>query len=89
MDVIKFANGAVYDCPHLATLPKVDDGIAYVGISGVDYATAARIFSDESMTREMEWGNYRLVGYTRLRYVMVEPYGFKACLEGGHDELIE
>ena len=84
MDTIKFANGAVYSCPHLATLPEL--GIAYVALDDVTFAEAAQIFSNPEMTSVMEFGDWRLVGYTACRYVMRESYGFKACLEGGHDE---
>ena len=86
MDEIKFANGSVFDCPFLSTLP---DGTAFVALSGVTFAEAARIFADETMTREMEWNEYRLLGYTELVGVYVEPYGFQAMLKGGHDERID
>lgn len=85
MDTIKFANGAVYDCSFLSTIP---DGTAFVALSGVDFAQAAQIFADASMTREMEYANYRLVGYTELVMLGVQPYGIQAVLKGGHDERI-
>ena len=37
------------------------------------------------MTREMEWGAYRLMDYTELRGVNVQPYGIQAVLAGGYD----
>lgn len=77
MDTIKFANGAVYDCSFLSTIP---DGTAFVALSGVDFAQAAQIFSNSSMTREMEYANYRLVGYTELVMLGVQPYGIQAVL---------
>lgn len=85
MDTIKFANGAVHDCPYLATDPTRQT--AYIGLSGVSYAEAAQLFDDPSVTSVMEWSNYRLVGYTELLYVMREEYGIKAALKGGHNEL--
>lgn len=84
MDTIKFANGEVHSCPYLSTVPR--EQIAFVALDDVDFAEAAAIFSDETKTGEMEWGDYRLIGYTELLYVMRENYGFKACLKGGHDE---
>jgi len=85
MDNIKFANGAVYDCSFLSTIP---DGTAFIALSGVDFAQAAQIFSNQNMTREMEYGDYRLVGYTQLQMLGVQPYGIQAVLKGGHDERI-
>lgn len=86
MDEIKFANGEVHSCPLLST--NSNRKMAFVAIDDVSFAEASAIFSDESKTAEMEWGSYRLVGYTNLLYVMKESYGFKACLTGGHDERI-
>ena len=88
MDLIKFGNGAVYNCPFLSTIP--DDGSmrAFIALDGVSFADAARIFSDENMTREMWWGGYRLIGYTQLEGVYVQPYGIQAVLRGGRNERI-
>jgi len=83
MDTIKFANGAVYDCSFLSTIP---DGTAFIALADVSFAEAAAIFSDESMTSEMEYGQSVLVGYTQLQGVYVQPYGVQAILKGGHDE---
>lgn len=85
MDTIKFANGAVYDCSFLSTIP---DGTAFIALSGVDFSQVAQIFSNPSMTREMEYGENRLVGYTTLVMLGVQPYGIQAVLKGGHDERI-
>lgn len=88
MDTIKFANGAVYDCPLLSTGPFNGGKNAHIALANVTFAEAARIFSDENMTREMEYGAYRLVGYTNLVSLGVQPYGIQAILTGGHDERI-
>lgn len=85
MDTVKFANGAVYDCSFLSTIP---DSTAFVALTGVDFAQAAQIFSNPGMTREMEYGENRLVGYTDLVMLGVQPYGIQAVLKGGHDERI-
>lgn len=84
MDTIKFANGAVHECSLCATIP--DRQMAYIALSDVTFVEAAAIFSDPDMTEEMEYADYRLVGYTHLDYVMQESFGIKACLTGGHDE---
>ena len=86
MDTIKFANGAVYECPFLATIPDGSTFRAFIGISNVSFSDAAAIFADANLTQEMEWGDYRLVGYTELQGVYVQPYGIQAVLRGGHDE---
>ena len=83
MDTIKFANGAVYECSFLSTLPE---GKAFIAIPGLSFAQAVQIFSDPNMTSVMEWGEYRLVGYTTLAGLYVQPYGIQAVLTGGHDE---
>lgn len=83
MDTIKFANGAVYDCSFLSTL---GDGTAFVALANISFAEAAAIFSNEDMTAEMLYGQYRLVGYTELQGLYVQPYGIQAVLKGGHDE---
>ena len=86
MDTIKFANGEVHSCPFLSTIPNQQ--MIFVALDDVTFAESAAIFSDEDKTTEMEWGGYRFVGYTDLLYVMKENYGYKACLQGGHDEQI-
>ena len=88
MDTIKFANGAVYECSFLSTIPD-GNGTAYIALSGVDFVQAAQIFADTEMTREMQYGSYRLVGYTELVLIVVQPYGIQAMLKGGHDERID
>lgn len=82
MGNITFANGAVYSCSFLSTV----DGTAFVALDDVSFAEAAVIFADENMTRDMEWGEYRLIGYTQLMGLYVQPYGIQAVLKGGHDE---
>lgn len=85
MDKIKFANGAVYDCAFLATVPG---GTAFIALDGVSFSEAAAIFSNPDMTASMEWGGFRLVGYTELTSLNVQPYGIQAMLQGGHDEAL-
>lgn len=85
MDEIKFANGAVYDCSYLATDGQ---GTAWIILDGLDIIESVNILSNSEMTEEMEWGEYRLIGYTNLVFVMVDQNGVKCCLKGGHDERI-
>lgn len=85
MDTIKFANGVVFNCSFLATVPE---GIAIIALDSVSFTDAAAIFSNQDMTREMQWGTYRLVGYTTLTALYVQPYGVQAVLSGGHDEIL-
>ena len=85
MDEIKFANGAVYDCSYLATDGQ---GTAWIILDGLDIIESVNILSNPEMTEEMEWGEYRLIGYTNLVFVMVDQSGVKCCLKGGHDERI-
>lgn len=85
MDEIKFANGAVYDCSYLATDGQ---GTAWIILDGLDINESVSILSNPEMTEEMEWGEYRLIGYTNLVFVMVDQNGVKCCLKGGHDERI-
>ena len=85
MDTIKFANGVTHDCSFLSTIPS-DGGKAFIALSDVSFSEAALLFSDEEAISEMEWGNYRLVGYTTLEGLYVQPYGIQAILKGGHDE---
>lgn len=61
---------------------------AIIAIDDADFAQAAAIFSDAEKTAIMEWGLYRLVGYTRLVSLSIHPYGIQAVLKGGHDERI-
>lgn len=88
MNIIKFANGAVYDCSFLSTIPNGSENEAIIALADVDFPTAATVFSDKNMTSAIEWGSYRLVGYTNLIAVCVQPYGIQAVLRGGHDERI-
>ena len=83
MDTIKFANGAVYDCSFLSTL---GDGTAFIALANISFAEAAAVFSNENMTREMDYGQYKLIDYTQLVGLYVQPYGIQAVLKGGHDE---
>lgn len=86
MDTIKFANGAVYDCSFLSTIPDGSTFTAFIALANVPFADAAAIFANPDLTREMQWGSYTLVGYTELQGVYVQPYGVQAVLRGGHDE---
>ena len=86
MDTIKFADGSVYNCSFCAT---DGNGTAFIALDGVNFAEAATIFSDENKTSDMEWASYRLVGYTTLKGLYVQPYGIQAVLYGGHDEARE
>lgn len=82
MDTIKFANGEIHSCSFCATTP----GEAIIALDDVDFAQAAAIFSDSVKTRDMEWGEYRLIDYTQLVMVGIQPYGIQAVLRGGHNE---
>ena len=86
MDTIKFANGEIHDCSFLSTIPYGDTKQAIIALSDVGFPQAAAIFADENRTREMEYGVYRLVDYTELVMLGVQPYGIQAVLKGGHDE---
>lgn len=85
MDEIKLGNGAVYNCSYLATDGQ---GTAWIILDGLDIIESVNILSNPEMTEEMEWGEYRLIGYTNLVFVMVDQNGVKCCLKGGHDERI-
>ena len=85
MDTIKFANGSVYDCPYYDC---ANGGSAHIALSGVTIAEAAAVFSDENMTREMECGDKRLIGYTELVVIGIMSYGIEAILKGGTYERI-
>ena len=86
MQTIKFADGTVYRCTFCAT---DGNGSAFIALDAVTFPEAAAIFSDENMTSVMEWASYRLVGYTQLVSINVQPYGIQAMLRGGHDEARE
>lgn len=88
MDKIKFANGAVYDCASISTAPYTGFNKAIIALANITFAEAAAIFSDPNLTQEIEWGNYRLIGYTNLVAMSVESYGSQAILTGGHNERI-
>ena len=88
MDTIKFANGAVYNCAFLSTGPISGIMQAHITLSDVTFVEAAEIFSNTDMIYEMEWGQYRLVGYTTLLGISIVNDGVMAVLRGGHDELI-
>lgn len=79
MDKIKFADASEYDCPFCATTADT----AYVALAGVNFATAATIFSDAEKTARMVYGKHALVGFTDLLSVNVQPYGIQAVLRGG------
>ena len=86
MDEIKMANGAVYDCSYLATDGQ---GTAWIVLDGLDMAESAAILGNPDITAEMEWNGFRLIGYTELAFMMLEPnVGVKCGLKGGHDEKI-
>ena len=82
-DTIKFANGAVFDCSYLATDGQ---GTAWIILDGLNIVESVSVFSNPDMTDVMEWGDYRLIGYTELVFVMVDRDGIKCGLKGGHDE---
>ena len=86
MDTIKMASGLVFDCAYLATDGQ---GTAWIVLDGLDMAESAAVMSDPENTSEMEWGDFRLIGYTELAFMMNDPnVGVKCGLKGGHDERI-
>ena len=85
MDTITFADGSVYNCSFCATTPE---GRAFVALSGVSFAEAATVFSDPSLTGEMTYSGQRMVGYTQILGLYMQPYGIQAVLMGGHVETI-
>lgn len=87
MDTIKFANGEVHDCTFLSTIPYGDTKKASIALGDVGFEQAAAIFSNVGKTAQMEYGQYVLVGYTRLEMLVAQPYGIQANLTGGHDEI--
>jgi hypothetical protein len=82
MDIITFANHETHECSLVTT----HDGKAHIALTDVTFAEAAALFSDPEKTCVMEWGEYRLVGYTNCIMLTVQPYGIQATLTGGHDE---
>lgn len=88
MAMIKFANGERHECSFLSTIPEAGAMKAFIALSDVDFVEAAAIFSNTDKTAEMEWGAYRLIGYTNLAALSIQPYGIQATLIGGHDERI-
>ena len=84
MSIIKFANGERHECSLCVT----NNGSAYVALADLDFAQAAALFSDTDRTAEMEYGGYRLIGYTTLKSLSAQQYGLQALLSGGHDERI-
>ena len=86
MDTIKFANGEIHSCSFLSTIPHGDTMTAFIALDGVTFAKAAEIYSNSAMTYVMEYGSFRLVGYTVLQGVYVQPYGIQAVLKGGYNE---
>lgn len=84
--VITFANGEKHECSFAVTNPVEQS--AFFALADVDFAGAARIFSDPEMTSTMETATRRFIGYTSLQMLYVQPYGIQAILKGGHDESI-
>lgn len=82
MDTIRFANGEVHSCSFCATTP----GEAIIALDDADFAQAAAIFADADKTGEMQYGDMRLVGYTQLVMLGIQPYGIQAVLRGGYNE---
>lgn len=87
MDTITFANGSTHSCSFLSTIPEGAAKTAYIALDDVDFAAAAAIFTDPEKTRAMVYGNMRLIGYTELIMLGVQPYGIQAVLRGGRDEI--
>ena len=86
MDTIKFANGETHSCSYIATIPEAGTHMAIIAVNDMTFAEAAALFSDPNKTAEIEWGLYKLVGYTNLTMLGVEDYGIQAVLKGGHNE---
>ncbi len=89
MDSIRFADGSIKSCSFLSTVPDGSSKTAYIALNDVDFAAAAAIFADQEKTRAMAFGNMRLIGYTELIMLGVQPYGIQAVLRGGHDEITQ
>lgn len=89
MDTIIFADGSTRSCSFLSTVPDGSTKTAYIALDDIDFAAAAAIFANPEKTRAMTYGNSRLIGYTELIMLGVQPYGIQAVLRGGHDEIAQ
>lgn len=80
MELIQFADDSAYPCTFCVTSP---DGLAYVALGDTSWLEAAKVFSDESRTKEMRYGDMVMTGYTELCDLSTQPYGIQAILRGG------
>lgn len=86
MDTIIFANNEVHSCTFMSTIPEGNSNAAFIAIDDIGFVEAASLFSDDDKTSIMQWRDLKLVGYTNLSSISVQPYGIQAVLRGGHNE---
>lgn len=88
MATIKFANGEMHECSYHGSVQDGSVRKAMIAITDSDFLQVAKLFTDTEKTAEMECDNVRMIGYTELIMIGVQPYGIQAVLRGGHDERI-
>lgn len=86
MDTITFANNEAHNCTFMSTIPEGNSNAAFIAIDDIEFVEAASLFSDNDKTSIMQWRDLKLVGYTNLTSISVQPYGIQAVLRGGHNE---
>ena len=75
---VKTASGKEYPCELFLVNQQV--GIAFVSITGLTWAGASELFGNAAEMARLEYSGQVIEGYTKLDYIMQEPYGLKAQL---------
>ena len=79
METIETATGTNFNVDLVCSIPS--PRIAYIRIIGSDIETIRKVFSDENETKEIKYGGYTLIGFTKLGYVRPEDIAIKVRLE--------
>ena len=78
MDIVKTANGKVYECGSLSAINSPCR--LYIRIVNSTLPEIATTFGDKEETKELLYGNILLTGYTKLLSMVIEDTAIRVVL---------
>ena len=78
MDIVKTANGKIYECDLLSAIDNPCR--LYIRVINSTLPEVATTFSDKEETKEFLYGNILLIGYTKLLSIVIEGDAIRVVL---------
>lgn len=78
MDIVKTANGKIYESDSLSAIDSPCR--LYIRIVNSTLPEVATTFGDKEETKELLYGNILLIGYTKLLSIVIEDTAIRVVL---------